>query len=273
MITSKEHFILLGLAGLICVSALAAYAYRHSTPDVQGRAEIEERLAKNVPAERVPAILELPPERAAEPVKDIGAIQATPAPVEPVAAEPEIGVAIAGAVQRSGVYTLPASSRVQDLVDTAGGVTDEADLSDINLAALLIDGTTLTIASRRDMQREGVTLISRRGHESSALNPPEYTISGWRPPAPAQPKTPDAPVSPSATPVTNVTSAPTGLIDLNRASAAELETLPGIGPVMAKAIVDYRTKTPFRKVEDLTEVSGIGPKRLEAIRALVTVGP
>ena len=62
-----------------------------------------------------------------------------------------------------------------------------------------------------------------------------------------------------------------GLIDLNRASQSELETLPGIGPVTAASIISYREQMPFQSVEELEQVSGIGPKRLEAVRDMVTV--
>jgi competence ComEA-like helix-hairpin-helix protein len=65
---------------------------------------------------------------------------------------------------------------------------------------------------------------------------------------------------------------PAGPIDLNTASVEELRTLPGVGPVLAARIVAEREKKPFAKVEDLRRVSGIGPKKLEAIRPLVTVG-
>lgn len=66
----------------------------------------------------------------------------------------------------------------------------------------------------------------------------------------------------------------TGLLDLNRATAPELERLPGIGPVLAQNIVDHRERYgPFRAVEDLLAVSGIGPARLEQLRSLVTVAP
>src|SRR5262245_16585385 len=66
---------------------------------------------------------------------------------------------------------------------------------------------------------------------------------------------------------------PGGLVDLNRATAAELDRLPGIGPKRAQQIIDERAKRPFTSVEDLRRVSGIGPKTLEKLRPLVTVGP
>lgn len=65
---------------------------------------------------------------------------------------------------------------------------------------------------------------------------------------------------------------PSGLIDLNRATAADLQRLPGIGPKLAARIVAGREKQPFRKVEDLRKVSGIGPKTLEKLRPYITVG-
>jgi competence protein ComEA len=81
-----------------------------------------------------------------------------------------------------------------------------------------------------------------------------------------------------AVPVTAVQNAPTGSaaragpIDLNRASAEQLDTLPGIGPATAAAIVDHREQNgPFARVDDLEAVRGIGPAKLEAIRDLVAV--
>lgn len=169
---------------------------------------------------------------------------------------PTVTVSVRGAVRRPAVYQVPADSRIQDLLLRAGGPLEEADLGDINLAARLIDGTTLIIPEK---PAAGAPRIPA----PSVPNLPEYTISGWRnarPPADAQP---GAAPPPGAR--------PGGLIDINTASQAELETLPGIGPVLARAIIDYRAERPFRTVDELANVRGIGEKRLEAVRSLVTV--
>jgi competence protein ComEA len=135
----------------------------------------------------------------------------------------------------------------------------------------VIDGTTLTVPERATTSRDGTKLRIRRSKPAAALNPPQYTISGWRPtetrlagqasPVEAQPY-PSAPAA----------AASSGLIDLNTATQEALESLPGIGPKTAEKIIAYRARVPFRSVDDLANVSGIGPKKLEAVRSLVTVG-
>jgi competence protein ComEA len=168
------------------------------------------------------------------------------------------------------MYKLKDGARVQDLLDAAHGVREDGDLSDINLAARVIDGTTLTVPSRATASREGTKLRIRSGESAAALNLPEYTISGWRPaevkPAGQTPAT-EAPAHAGVP----AAAAPSGLIDLNTATQAALESLPGIGPKTAEKIIAYRTRVPFRSVDDLANVNGIGPKKLEAVRSLVTV--
>ncbi|MBN2308263.1 MAG: helix-hairpin-helix domain-containing protein, partial [Candidatus Hydrogenedentes bacterium] len=140
-------------------------------------------------------------------------------------------------------------------------------LSDINLAAPLMDGSTLTIPDCGVTGAEEGRLVVRGGRSTAVHNPPQYTISGWQPGAgahggPAGADGGAAGTSPGAS----------GLIDLNRATQAELESLPGIGPKLADEIIRFRKDSPFRRVDDLLEVHGIGEKRLAAIRGLVTVG-
>lgn len=157
-------------------------------------------------------------------------------PIEIVLASPTppppIVVYISGAVQRSGVYTLAPNARAGDLIVAAGGLADNADLIRTNLAAPLSDGQHFHVPA------VGETVASG----SSSTSPTN------RPPSSAS------------------------LINLNGASAAELEALGGIGPVRAQAIIDYRQRHgDFKAVDDLLKVSGIGPATLERIRNWVSV--
>ncbi len=148
----------------------------------------------------------------------------------------EVWVHVAGAVQLPGLYKLPGGSRVADAVNLAGGPTHEGDTDALNLAALLKDGDKVVVPAK----------IS---------GTPQPFASGILPGAP------------NASP-----SAGIGKINLNTANQAELEDLPGIGEILAQRIIDYRTQRgPFRTIEDVKEVSGIGDKRFEAIRELITV--
>lgn len=163
-------------------------------------------------------------------------------PIEPVVpaatspattAEPptEVVVDVVGAVVSPGLYRLADGSRVADAVALAGGATRKANLSAVNLAALLVDGTQI--------------IVPRKGE-----------------PAPA-PATAGAAGTGSA-------GAPAGRIHLNTASLEELETIPGVGPVTAQRIIDFREQNgPFKSVDELDAVSGIGPKRMEQLRELV----
>ena len=278
LMTRKEQLVLLSFAGAILVGAAALW-YRQSGAE-EG----------NPPASIVAAAATLPPAPAPDPQKQPrAALEPVPAPDSlpstppPLAAptplqrppEPElprapemIGVSAAGEVIRPDVYMLPEGARVRDLLAKAGGATDRADLSDINLAARLMDGSTLTIPARR---RPGVRTVP-----AVYVNPPHYTISGWQPaPEPAPAETPPPAVEDGAA-ADVPADAPgaqgkTGLMDLNSANQDELETLPGIGPKLAAEIIAYRSRTPFASVDDLTNVSGIGPKKLEGVRSLVTV--
>lgn len=145
----------------------------------------------------------------------------------------EVVVHAAGAVGRPGVYRLAAGSRVADLLDAAGGPAADADLDRLNLAAPLQDG-----------ERVFVPVV---GHEVPAV-----VAGDGRPGAGA-----DGAAAP---------------IDLNSATLAELDTLPGIGPATAQAILDERERRGgFGSVEDLLDVRGIGEAKLAAIRDLVRV--
>lgn len=154
--------------------------------------------------------------------------------LRPVPTDKPIVVHITGAVPRPGVYALPEGARVQDVISAAGGFLAEADKQFINLARVLDDGEFLEIP-----YAEGFS-----------------------------------PVIP--TPIPNIIQpgSDSDLININTASTFELETLPGIGPTIAQKIVDYREQNgPFFSIEDIINVSGVGPGIYERIKDLITVGP
>lgn len=154
----------------------------------------------------------------------------------PVAVSPAgtpIIVDVTGWVHQPGVYEFVEGDRVIDAVERAGGPRAGADLTVLNLAAPLTDGTQV--------------IVPKEGAGGPAAVVPGGTAAG-----------------------TGTSSV--GLININTASATEFETLSGIGEVLAGAIIDYRTENgPFASVDDLESVSGIGPATLEEIRDQVTV--
>jgi competence protein ComEA len=144
-----------------------------------------------------------------------------------------IAVHVVGAVQQPGVYHLAAGSRGDDAVRLAGGATSQADLKQVNLAAVLVDGQQLW--------------IPRRGERIPNNSVPNTVPNAPRNGVPA-------------------------LVDINQATVADLDRLPGVGPSTARAIVDHRMRNgPFASVDDLLAVRGIGPVKLAELRALVRV--
>jgi competence protein ComEA len=145
-------------------------------------------------------------------------------------------VHVSGAVTRPGVYNLPAGSRIKDALLAAGNTTSGADPEALNLAAPLEDGVKIVVP---------------------LLNPPT-----------ASPQ----PSSFSSTPAVSDNLA-AGPININQATQAELESLPGIGPVIAQRIIAYREENgPFTTTEAIQNVAGIGPATFEDIESLITVG-
>lgn len=148
-------------------------------------------------------------------------------------------VHVDGAVVHPGVHELGDGARVVDAVDAAGGLTGEADRSRLNLAEPLTDGQRIWVPR---FGEEEPQIVAPTG--GAAATGPDDSAGGGA----------------------------AALIDLNEADAAQLEELPGVGPTIAGAIVRHREEAgPYQQVEDLLEVSGIGPARLAQIEALVTV--
>lgn len=173
-------------------------------------------------------------------------LPATPTP-GPTSTVSPLHVHVSGAVNAPGLVRLPDGARVDDAVRAAGGLRADADASSVNLAAPVQDGWALHVATAGE------------------------TLTGPGASGPTGGAGPPAPVVGAAG---SAGSAAAGTLDLNRATAAELETLPGIGPALAARIVAYRQERgPFASVEDLLGVSGIGERTLERIRAGLRAGP
>jgi competence protein ComEA len=150
-------------------------------------------------------------------------------------------VHVVGAVRHPGVYRLRSGLRVQDAIRRAGGAGSGADLQAINLAAKLSDAQQVVVPRQ------------------AAVGPPPGGSGAAPPGAPA-----------SAGAASGATTGPP--ISLNSATAEQLDTLDGVGPATAQKILEYRAQHGgFRSVDDLAQVSGIGPKRLEALRGRVVV--
>lgn len=171
-------------------------------------------------------------------VSEPGSTVATYAPSGPAAGveSTTVVVHVVGAVRRPGVVMLEPGSRAQDAVEAAGGLLPNAAPEALNLARVCVDGEQLLVLT--------VDQFAER----------------------------DAVLPPGNPPVNGVLTAP-ALVNLNSASAEELDTLPGIGPsTAAKIVADREANGPFSAPEDLMRVPGIGPKKFESLKDLVTVG-
>lgn len=257
LLTTKEQAVLLAVAAAVCIGGVAFYLGHERA------AEVSTQSAEIAPEREI--IIH----RVEQPIDEL--LEPAPAsgPSGPVSSPPKrITVSVRGAVHAPGVFEFDEGARVEAAVRKAGGLLPEADTSDINMAAALIDGTTLTISAIPDEREHGKRLVLR-GETKAPINPSQYTISGWRP------ETTHGELRAGASGAMSISSGATGrggAIDLNTATQQELETLPGIGPKLAEAIIAYREQQRFASVEDLQNVRGIGAKRLADIRPLVTVG-
>jgi competence protein ComEA len=159
------------------------------------------------------------------------------------AAQPDrIAVHVAGAVARPGVVELPAGARVIDAVEAVGGAPADADLDRLNLAAKLVDGERV--------------FVPKAGQADPGFVPGASGEAGTS--------------GGSGVPASGVT--PGGKLNLNTATQAQLEELPGIGPTYAQAIIAERQRRGgFKSVNELRSVRGIGDKRFADLAPLVTV--
>lgn len=161
-------------------------------------------------------------------------------------------VHVAGAVKKAGVVRLPKGSRVHDAITAAGGGTAVADLNRLNLASVLEDGQKI--------------YVPRQGEPHQ----PEAAATGGQPAGSPPAGAGAAGTEPGA--ADDGSGAAGGKVNLNTATAEELDGLPRVGPVLAQRIVDWRAEHGnFKAVEELDAVDGVGPKMLAALLPLVTV--
>lgn len=143
-------------------------------------------------------------------------------------------VHIAGSVKNPGLYELPQGSRVSDAVSAAGGMSEDANTSSVNLARQLTDGEQIIVASNEDILAATETGTSNGSPSGQASSQ--------------------------------------GKVNINTASAEELMTLDGVGEATADKIIAYRQENgPFARIEEIKEVSGIGEKKFEAMKDAITV--
>ncbi|MFE3940787.1 helix-hairpin-helix domain-containing protein [Streptomyces sp. NPDC059118] len=163
-----------------------------------------------------------------------GAEAPEPSPGPPPATGPggHIVVDVSGKVRRPGIRQLPSGARVADALRAAGGVREGADLTGLNRARVLMDGEQIVVGA---------------------------------PPGP-----PAAGGAGSVAPGSGGGGSPAGPVSLNTATVEQLETLPGVGPVLAQHIADYRAQHGgFRSIDELREVNGIGDRRFADLQPLV----
>jgi competence protein ComEA len=143
-------------------------------------------------------------------------------------------VHIAGSVKNPGLYELPQGSRVSDAVSAAGGMSEDANTSSVNLARQLTDGEQIIVASNED-----ILAATETGTSNGS---PSGQVSSQ------------------------------GKVNINTASAEELMTLDGVGEATADKIIAYRQENgSFSRIEEIKEVSGIGEKKFEAMKDAITV--
>lgn len=237
-----------GVAALLCATlALAALGL---TPLLnQGGFSLTTQPSEQPPGEAA-AVEPAPSEAEGAAVPDgagtgvaeaAGSAEAVPAPQTP-----RLCVHVDGAVKAPGVYYLESGARIIDAVEEAGGFTKKAYSAAVNLAQPLEDGQQVLIPTLDE--KAGTAPAGESSGSNTALAPG------------------------SASSTAGKSASAGGLVNINQASAAELVTLSGIGEATAaKIIADREANGPFASVDDLTRVSGIGPKKLEALRDFICV--
>ena len=150
---------------------------------------------------------------------------------------------ITGSVKNPGIVKLKEGSRIEDAIEAAGGLTENADITKVNLAYVVEDGTKIKIPSASEEDIGDEDIIDSKSGDNIIIE--ENTLSS---------------------------NNSTQTININKATEKEFETLPGIGPSLASKIIEYRNQNgKFESIEDIKNVNGIGDNKYEKIKDLITV--
>ena len=156
--------------------------------------------------------------------------------------EEKIIVYITGAIKNEGIYEMEENSRIANIIEKAGGLTEEANIENINLAYLLEDGMKIYIPKKdekiNELKEDTNTYTSKENSTSEVLKNKNKNEK----------------------------------ININTATQTELETLPGIGPTTALRIIEYRKENgKFRNIEDIKKINGIGDNKFSKIKDLIKI--
>ena len=150
-------------------------------------------------------------------------------------------VHVIGAVNNPGVVQLGEGARIKDAIDASGGQTEDANLSKVNLAYILDDGTQIYIPSVNDKVTDETVLIKQDAGEGVIVE-------------------------------SDKTEGNVGKVNINNASLEKLQTLPGVGQATAQKIIDYRNANgKFNQIEDLKKIEGIGDSKFDKLKQYITV--
>lgn len=216
MLNQKQKIIV--IIGIVAVILIIGYYYINSTKEVYEHKEIQNLIEDNEG--------EIEEEK-----EEIGKEEKT------------ILVHITGAVEKSGVVELKENSRINDAIEVAGGITEDADLSEVNLAYTISDGQKIYIPRKGDKVKE-------ENKNEIVTESPGYNVIK----------------SEVTTETTN------NKVNINKATSSELMNLDGIGEATAAKIIEYRNiNGNFKTIEEIKNVSGIGDAKYNAIKPFITV--
>lgn len=151
-----------------------------------------------------------------------------------------IVVHVTGEVKNPGIVKVKEGSRIEDIIEAAGGLTENSDITNVNLAYLVEDGMKIRIPSNDDGDLPSENYISSDSGEGILIGNDEESN--------------------------------TNIININKATQTDLETLPGIGPSLATRIIEYREQNgEFKEIEDIKNVGGIGDIKFDKIKEYIKV--